>query len=147
MNEDTYRDKLTDLQVEVEALRAQLKEAQTGDLISRAAAIDALEKIFPNDPMRNDYTQGITCGAALATEYIEQLPSAQPEQQWIPCSEPPEDEKNVFIAYGAKDFMTCCIGHYDRDNGLWYEDRNWFARPIFDGAFWCEIPLMPEAEG
>ena len=49
------------------------------DLISRQAAIDALEKIFPADPMRNDYTQGITCGAALATEYIKQLPSAQPE--------------------------------------------------------------------
>lgn len=49
------------------------------DLISRQAAIDALNKIFPADPMRNDYTQGITCGAALATEYIKQLPSAQPE--------------------------------------------------------------------
>jgi len=41
MNEDTYRDKLNDLQVEVEALRAKLKEAQTGDTISRQAAIDA----------------------------------------------------------------------------------------------------------
>ena len=39
MNEDTYRDKLTDLQLEVEELRAKLKEAQTGNLISRAAAI------------------------------------------------------------------------------------------------------------
>ena len=42
MNEDTYRDKLTDLQLEVEELRAQLKEAQTGDLISRQAALTAL---------------------------------------------------------------------------------------------------------
>lgn len=49
------------------------------DLISRQAAIDALDKIFPADPMRNDYTQGIACGAALATEFIEQLPSAQPD--------------------------------------------------------------------
>ena len=55
------------------------------DLISRQAAIDALDKIFPADPMRNDYTQGITCGAALATEYIKQLPSAQPQRtgRWI----------------------------------------------------------------
>ena len=37
MNEDTYRDKLNDLQLEVEALRAKLKEAQTGDTISRQA--------------------------------------------------------------------------------------------------------------
>ena len=49
------------------------------DLISRQAAIDVIDKIFPADPMRNDYTQGITCGAALAEEYIKQLPSAQPE--------------------------------------------------------------------
>jgi hypothetical protein len=48
------------------------------DPIDRQAAIDAIDKIFPADPMRNDYTQGITCGAALATEYIKQLPSAQP---------------------------------------------------------------------
>ena len=50
------------------------------DLISRQQAIDVIGKIFPADPMRNDYTQGITCGAALATEYIKQLPSAQPEK-------------------------------------------------------------------
>ena len=49
------------------------------DLISRQAAVEAIDKIFPADPMRNDYTQGITCGAALAEEYIKQLPSAQIE--------------------------------------------------------------------
>lgn len=49
------------------------------DLISRQSAIDVLKKILPADPMRNDYTEGITCGAALAMEYIKQLPSAEPE--------------------------------------------------------------------
>ena len=49
------------------------------DAVSRQAAIDVIEKIFPADPMRNDYTQGITCGAALAAEYIKQLPVAQQE--------------------------------------------------------------------
>ena len=56
------------------------------DLIDRQQAIDVIDKIFPADPMRNDYTQGITCGAALATEYIKQLPSVQPERKngkWI----------------------------------------------------------------
>ena len=71
----------------------------------------------------------------------------EPERKWIPCSEPPENEKNVFIAHGTKDFMACCIGHYDHDSGLWYEDRNWFARPIFDGMYWCEMPMLPETEG
>lgn len=49
------------------------------DLIRRQAAIDVIKKIFPADPMRNDYTRGITCGAALAAEFIKQLPSAEPE--------------------------------------------------------------------
>jgi predicted protein tyrosine phosphatase len=53
-------------------------DSMNDDLISRQQAIDVIDKIFPADPMRNDYTQGITCGAALATEYIKQLPSAQP---------------------------------------------------------------------
>ena len=47
--------------------------------IYRQAAIEAIEKIFPVDPMKNEYTQGVTCGAALAKEYIKQLPSAQPD--------------------------------------------------------------------
>lgn len=54
------------------------------DLIDRKAAIDVIDKIFPVDPMRNDYTQGITCGAALAKEYIKQLPLAEPKRgRWI----------------------------------------------------------------
>lgn len=65
MNEDTYRDKLTDLQLEVEELRAKLKEAQTGDLISRAAALTALTS-----------TAGV---GNRALDKIRALPSAQPE--------------------------------------------------------------------
>lgn len=44
-------------------------------------AIDVIDKIFPVDPMRNEYTKGITCGAALAMEYIKQLPSAEPKKE------------------------------------------------------------------
>lgn len=47
------------------------------DTIFRQAAIDVIEKIIPANPMLNDYTQGITVGAALAAEYIKQLPPAQ----------------------------------------------------------------------
>ena len=54
------------------------------DLINRQAAIDVIDAVFPVDPMKSEYAQGIACGAALAKTYVEQLPSAQ---QWIPCSE------------------------------------------------------------
>jgi hypothetical protein len=49
------------------------------DLISRAAAIEVIDAVFPVDPMKSEYAQGIACGAALAKTYVEQLPSAQPE--------------------------------------------------------------------
>ena len=49
------------------------------DLISRQAAIEVIDAVFPVDPMKSEYAQGIACGAALAKTYIEQLPSAQPE--------------------------------------------------------------------
>lgn len=49
------------------------------DLIDRAAAIEVIDAVFPVDPMKSEYAQGIACGAALAKTYIEQLPSTQPE--------------------------------------------------------------------
>lgn len=49
------------------------------DLISRQAAIKAIVGVFPVDPMRSEFAQGISCGAALAKTYVEQMPSAQPE--------------------------------------------------------------------
>lgn len=72
MNEDTYRDKLNDLQLEVEELRAKLAQSTMGqvndlsqstktDTISRQAAIDAMGK------------------AEWAKERLRELPSAQPE--------------------------------------------------------------------
>ena len=49
------------------------------DLISRKEAIEAIDAVFPVDPMKSEYAQGIACGAALAKTYVEQLPSTQPE--------------------------------------------------------------------
>ena len=55
------------------------------DLISRQAAIDAIDAVFPVDPMKSEYAQGIACGAALAKTYVEQLPSAQAERTCVNC--------------------------------------------------------------
>jgi len=52
------------------------------DLISRQAAIEAIDAVFPVDPMKSEYAQGIACGAALAKTYVEQLPSAQKKGHW-----------------------------------------------------------------
>ncbi len=51
------------------------------DLVDRQAAIEIIDAVFPVDPMKSEYAQGIACGAALAKTYVEQLPSAQPERK------------------------------------------------------------------
>jgi len=53
------------------------------DLISRQAAIEVIDAVFPVDPMKSEYAQGIACGAALSKTYVEQLPSAQPEPSQV----------------------------------------------------------------
>lgn len=64
-------------------------------------------------------------------------------RRWFPCTEPPKDGRNVFLAHGTNDFKSCCIGHYDQSMELWYEDSNFFARPIYDCKYWCDIPELP----
>ena len=53
------------------------------DLVDRQAAIEVIDAVFPVDPMKSEYAQGIACGAALAKTYVEQLPSAQPDRELI----------------------------------------------------------------
>jgi len=59
-------------------LSTNLAEVGT-DCISRQAAIEVIDAVFPVDPMKSEYAQGIACGAALAKTYVEQLPPAQPD--------------------------------------------------------------------
>ena len=75
MTEDTYRDKLNSLQVEIEELRAKLKESQTGDTISRQAAIDAVRKCSVKE-VTSAY---MLIDKAEAMTELMLLPSAQPE--------------------------------------------------------------------
>ena len=63
---------------------------------------------------------------------------------WIPVSEPPKDGRNVFLAYGTNNFKSCCIGHYDHSVKIWYEDKNFFATPIYDCKYWCNTPELPD---
>ena len=104
MNEDTYRDKLNELQLEVEALRAKLKASQTGDLISRAAALTALTS-----------TAGV---GNRAIDKIRALPSAHCDY----CPYPDDYDGRVAVVrckdckYFAGEGMYCendIIVHFD----------------------------------
>ena len=61
------------------------------DLISRQAAIEQIEAIFPVDPHANECAEGVAIGAALAKQFISTLPSAQPES----AKRTAEAEQNV----------------------------------------------------
>ena len=73
------------------------------DLISRQAAIDALDFEIVH---MTAYCDGKNEGNPLAQynkgledgkKAIEALPSAQPEQRWIPCSERLPDKSGTYI--------------------------------------------------
>ena len=62
------------------------------DLISRQAAIDAaIEATKKWDGL---YPQGLNCEIQ---EAVNALPSAQPEQRWIPCSERLPEERDWYL--------------------------------------------------
>ena len=67
--------------------------------------------------------------------------------EWFPSDLPPDDDRNVFLCHGTEDFRTACLGHYDAERKMYYEDKNWFATPMYDVLCWCEMPPLPMKEG
>lgn len=133
-----------------------------GDLISRQAAIDALERTKEKDPKGD-----IACFYNTITDnkiaVIEALPSAyperceccetlsktqllipQPEQRWIPCSERlPEIGQSVLFSVGGVYSAEGCL----REDGDWAQFR-WDAiqRKDMVGA-WKPLPEPYRGEG
>ena len=94
---------------------------QKDDLISRASAIDIVR---------------FECGeweglAKTIIKRFEQLPSAQPEQRWIPCNERlPENGYWLWSAKGGevqKDFYW--DGHWEQAEKYGYEVVAWLPLP------------------
>lgn len=78
------------------------------DLIDRQAAIDALH-------MHLMYRMGTDSNKKRLDEWINNLPSAQPEQRWIPVTErPPENDNEVLITVwdAEDDYVEVYKGFY-----------------------------------
>ena len=83
------------------------------DLISRQAAIDAIKKCRSESDMPNMWYDGMSC----ALRCLYKLPSAQPEQRWIPVSERmPEPRIDVW----CNSDMGQMVGYYDEYAETWY---------------------------
>lgn len=78
--------------------RAIIQKGELMDLISRQAAIDGKISIQRTNGVE------IYSDEAVPIEYLKALPSAQPEPQWIPCSEPPKESGTYIVtAYDGTD--------------------------------------------
>ena len=82
------------------------------DLISRQAAIDAIGKT--SDELYENIKKGATFpqrqwfdGMAQAQSILENLPSAQPEQRWIPCSERLPEKSGLYYVSGGGKVWIC----------------------------------------
>lgn len=120
-------------------------------LISRQAAIEVIDAVFPVDPMKSEYAQGIACGAALAKTYVEQLPSAQPEQRWVPCSERLPNKFGemivTFVPAAGTLWTRVIIAHYTNLMGIakpcfWIGNvgKNDFANITSQVVAWMPLP-------
>ena len=77
------------------------------DLISRQAAIDALH-------MHLMYRMGTDSNKKRLDEWINNLPSAQPEPHWIPCGERLPEERGFYLTT-TKDKAVYC-DYWNEDN-------------------------------
>ena len=69
------------------------------DLISRKAAIDAFDGVKVDEENCTEYDIGYNDGIDFAVSRLSVLPSAQPEQRWITCSEKlPEINQTVLLS-------------------------------------------------
>lgn len=80
------------------------------DYIDRQVAIDALERektystAYKDGYAQTDYFKQYNMGLTDGIKALNELPSAQPEQRWIPVSERlPEEDTEVLISYRYKE--------------------------------------------
>lgn len=77
-------------------------------------------------------------------EYIDEVPSVQPEQQWIPVEERlPEPWDLVLVTDRHKDVRVCQM-HFDSSNGWYDECDNWI---YFSTSVIAWMPLPEPYQG
>lgn len=89
------------------------------DLISRQAAIEALGE-QPLAWEHGEYEEGLIAKWESDVEAIKNLPSAQSEQRWIPCSERLPKTDNWRTEY-----MVTCDRGYEEDTKLETTCMSW----------------------
>ena len=101
------------------------------DLISRQAAIDALEKIPVREFKKTDGLLDALISIGQVYRALKQLPSVQPEPQWIPCSERlPECEQEVLICTMKRVYVSKKTG------------MEWYKEPVITPAIYEDGSML-----
>ena len=96
------------------------------------------------DTLRDEFKKAPTT-AIRAMEVLRGLPSAWPEQQWIPCSERLPDKKDDYLcSYNGCAVADIC--EYDPDRNEWgfFYDGGW--KVVSNVIAWMPLP-EPYKEG
>lgn len=104
------------------------------DLISRQAAIDALDKRFDSIPMEQ------TTEILLLRKDLRELPSVQPEQRWIPWSSGNLPEESGTYTVTAYDGVTNRVTYAKYQKRL----KRWELTGA--RAYWRVLAWMPLPE-
>ena len=106
------------------------------DLISRQAAIDGKISVQRTNGVE------IYSDDAVPVKYLENLPPAQQEQQWIPVSERPKKDGRYQVT--RYDYVT----NTEFIDILWYEKNTWWDRQATgDYAVTAWMPLPEPYSG
>ena len=129
------------------------------DTISIQAAIDAIQKDRETswkelDGEDDEYRSGCDDGYAYSMKVISELPSAQPEHRWIPCSERMPNEYGEYMFTWVTSYMPnkrfIGIAEYEvtdewdaingRWNGRWLFDSYMKVYPNVKVLAWMPLP-------
>ena len=97
------------------------------DTISRQAAIDEIKALY-------EWHEIVTEDRAI--DHFKRLPSAQPEQRWIPCSERLPEESGKYL-------ITANDGIHKRTTFAKYQHRHKTWEMTGRMAFWKVLAWMP----
>ena len=108
------------------------------DLINRQAAIKAIDEI------ESEVVDGDGFQYKKWRQYFYDLPSAEPEQRWIPCSERLPDFGipvllNERFSYAVGYLLKTTEGKYEWGVNGWYND-------LEDWSAWMPLPIPWKGE-